>query len=318
MHNILDAVCDAKDIIIAGHTRPDGDCVGSCMGLYHYIRDNYPDKKVCVRLEDVPDCYRVIPDTDLVITDYEEDRVYDLFIALDASDRARLAGAQKYFDTAGHRICIDHHISNQAYADENLILPDASSTAEVLVHLIDPDKISLSAATALYIGIICDSGVFKHSNTGRETMHAAGLLMEKGIPYWNLIDEVFYQKTYLQNRILGRCLLDSTLALEGRVISCLVTRDTLDSFGGVHSDLEGVIDQMRITKGVKAAILISENKDHTYKFSMRANDGVNVSVIACQFGGGGHIKAAGFSYEGDPHKALDAIITMIGEQLSYV
>ena len=105
----------------------------ACMGLWHYLRDNYPEIEADVRLEPVPESYKVIAGVEQIIGSYEDDKVYDLFIALDASDKGRLAGAQKYFDTAKHRICIDHHISNPGYADENMIVSDASSTCEVLI-----------------------------------------------------------------------------------------------------------------------------------------------------------------------------------------
>ena len=112
MNNILSCLEGVRTVIIAGHTRPDGDCVGACMGLWHYLRDNYPEIEADVRLEPVPESYKVIAGVEQIIGSYEDDKVYDLFIALDASDKGRLAGAQKYFDTAKHRICIDHHISN--------------------------------------------------------------------------------------------------------------------------------------------------------------------------------------------------------------
>ncbi|MFQ9388355.1 MAG: DHH family phosphoesterase [Coprococcus sp.] len=176
MNNILSCLEGAKTVMIAGHTRPDGDCVGACMGLWHYIRDNYPYIQADVRLEPVPDSYKVIAGVEQIISDYEDDRTYDLFIALDASDKERLAGAKKYFDTAEHTICIDHHISNPGYADENLI------AAGCQLYLRSADRadgiwtaISYDAAVALYIGIICDTGVFKYSCTSHR-YHGYGRL----------------------------------------------------------------------------------------------------------------------------------------------
>lgn len=315
MNNILSCLEQARTVMIAGHTRPDGDCVGSCMGLWHYIHDNYPHIRADVRLESVPDSYKVVAGTDLIINTYEDDTVYDLFIALDASDVGRLAGAVRYFETAGRRICIDHHISNPAYADENHILPEASSTCEILADLMDMEKISRDAAAALYMGIICDTGVFKHSNTSHHTMDVAGRLMEKGIPYSNLIDGVFYRKTFMQNQLLGRCLTDAELTLGGKVIVCIVDSSVMESFHAVHADLEGVIDQLRVTEGIEVAVLASETDESGYKFSMRSNHYVNVSSIAAAFGGGGHIRAAGFSAEGDPGEIYRKVENLIKEQL---
>lgn len=315
MNNILSCLENVHTVMIAGHTRPDGDCVGSCMGLWHYIHDNYPHITVDVRLEPISDSYRVIPGTDQIISTYDDDKTYDLFIGLDASDKERLANAAKYFDTAAHRICIDHHISNPGYADENHILPKASSTCEVLADLMEMDKISYDTAFALYVGIICDTGVFKYSNTSHHTMDIAGRLMEKGIPFSELIDGVFYRKTFMQNQLLGRCLLESRLTLDGKVIVCIIDKKTLDSFNAGHSDLEGVIDQMRVTEGIEVAVLASETDGDKYKFSLRSNQYVDVSRIANTFGGGGHVRAAGFSVGGDAEAVFSQVEAMIKEQL---
>ena len=317
MNNILSCLEGAKAVMIAGHTRPDGDCVGACMGLWHYIRDNYPHIQADVRLEPVPESYKVIKGVEQIINDYEDDRTYDLFIALDASDKERLAGAKKYFDTAAHTICIDHHISNPGFADENLVMPKASSTCEVLTGLMDADRISYDAAVALYIGIICDTGVFKYSCTSHLTMDMAGRLMEKGIPYSDLIDDVFYRKSYKQNKILGFALDKCRLVLDGRMIMCILERKELDRFEAGHGDLEGIIDQLRLTRGIEVALLASAADGETakYKFSMRSNHYVDVASVAAEFGGGGHIRAAGFSASGNIDEIYGKVEKLIKEQL---
>ena len=317
MNNILSCLEGARTVIIAGHTRPDGDCVGACMGLWHYIKDNYPQIEAEVRLEPIPESYKVINGVEHVISTYEDDKVYDLFIALDASDKERLAKAQKYFDTAKHRICIDHHISNQGFADENLVVADASSASEVLCGLMEMDKISYDAAMALYIGIICDTGVLKYSNTSHHTMDMAGRLMEKGIPYSDLIDDVFYRKSFKQNKILGFALEKCQLVLGGQMIMCILEREELDRFEAGHGDLEGIIDQLRLTRGVEVALLASaaDGENDTYKFSLRSNHYVDVAAVAGKFGGGGHVRAAGFSAFGNVTEIYNTIEQLIKEQL---
>jgi len=316
MADILDCLAGASSVIIAGHTRPDGDCVGSCMGMYHYIRSNYPDIEVNVRLEEVPESYAVIPGTENVITEYADDKSYDVFISLDASDKARLAGAIKYFDTAGHTICIDHHISNEGFADENYIVPDASSTSEVLCDIFDHSRISYDAAMALYVGIICDSGVFKYSCTGSHTMETAGMLMDKGIPYTELVDSVFYEKSFVMNRIMGYCLLNSRLSCEGKMISCYLDDDTMKSYGAVHSDLEGIVSQMKLTRGTEISLFISDSGSGGLRISMRSSGKVDVRKIAGIYGGGGHTLASGASASGDPLEIIAQIEAMVKEQLS--
>ncbi len=312
---ILSLLDSSRTVMIAGHIRPDGDCIGSCVGLYNYICDNYPDTEADVRLEEVPETYSLVPGTGEILTRYDDNKVYDLFIALDASDEERLGEAAGYFETAGHRVCIDHHISNPLYADDNLVVPSASSTSEILTDLMDADKISYDAAFALYTGIVSDTGVFKYSCTSRHTMDAAGLLMEKGIPYTDIIDNIYYRKTYLQNRLLGWCLMNSSLEADGLVITCIVNREITDELGAGHDDLEGVIDQMRVTEGVEAAVLASDvSGSGEYKFSLRSNHTVDVSKIAGYFGGGGHVRAAGFTGGSDAAADMAKVIDLIREQ----
>ncbi len=318
MIDLLGAVKNAKTVMIAGHVRPDGDCIGSCVGLWLYLRDNYPEIEADVRLESVPELYRILAGTEAVITNYDEDKVYDLFVALDASDKTRLGDAVKYFDSARHTVCIDHHISNKGFADENLVLPGASSACEVLTDLLEMDKISEDTAAALYTGLICDSGVFKYPSTSHHTMDIAGRLMEKGISAQHLIDGIFYQKTFKQNQLLAKCLLAAKQYLDGKLILSVATQEIMESLDAGHDDLEGIIDQLRLTKGTEVAVLVSWNPDGIFKYSMRSIDIVDVSRIAAVYGGGGHIRAAGFSSGEDVETVCGQLIAMVKEQLSHV
>ena len=108
-------------------------------------------------------------------------------------------------------------MSNQAFAEENYIVPDASSTCELVFDMLEVDKITKEIAECLYTGMVHDTGVFQYSCTSEKTMNIAGVLMEKGIEYSKIIDDTFYTKTYNQNRILGKALLDSKLYLDGKL-----------------------------------------------------------------------------------------------------
>ena len=306
---------NVSSVTIAGHTRPDGDCVGSCMALYNYIVRNYPHIRAHVYLEPVDPVYAVIENTGDIISEPCDALDSELFIALDASDRERLCGAAPYFDRAARTLCIDHHISNKGYAGDNVIVPSASSTCEVLAGLMDMEQLNRGIAEALYIGIICDTGCFKHSNTTEKTMQTAGRLMSMGVRHSKLIDEVFFQKTYTQNQLLGRCLLESFLMFSKRCIISVADRKVMDFYQASYSDLEGVIDQMRVTKGVEVAILLTEVGELSYKVSMRSNTVVDVARIAGHFGGGGHVRAAGCSMSGTKYDVINNLTRLIEEQL---
>ncbi len=304
-----------KEIAIGGHVRPDGDCVGSCMGLRQYITENYPDKKVTVYLEEIPDSFQFLKGTEEIRSEIPENKVYDLFICLDCGDKGRLGFSAPLFEQAAYTFCVDHHISNVSFAMDNVIRPDASSTSELVYELLDKKRISKETAEALYLGIVHDTGVFQYSCTSPDTMRAAAVLMEKGINAPEIIHDTFYEKTYNQNQILGHALLESILLLDGQCIATYVRQKEMEFYGVKPKDLEGIVSQLRNTKDTKVAIFMYELKLNEFKVSLRSNDDVDVSKIAQYFGGGGHKKAAGFTMTGQPFDVLNNVSAQIVAQL---
>ena len=300
-----------NSIAIAGHTRPDGDCVGSCMGLYNYLKENYPTKDVVVYLEDAGNGFAYINRIDEAIDKDDDEKQVDLFILLDTSDLSRIGVANKLFANAKTTICIDHHISNPGLAMENIIVPNASSTAEVLFDLLDEDKISKETAEAIYTGIIHDSGVLKYASTSEHTMNIAGKLMSKGIDFQTIIDDGFYAKTYAQNQILGSALLESVRFFDGKCIFSVVTEREMEFFGVTNKDLGGIVEQMRLTEGVECAIFLYEIAPLTFKVSLRSKKYLDVNKVAGYFGGGGHVRAAGCICKGTTHDVINNLAERI-------
>lgn len=318
MNKINAELIGAKKIAIAGHIRPDGDCIGSCTALYLYLTQNKEEFKidqVDVYLEPFGNEFRILTGVEEIKHTYESEEMYDVFISLDCGSLDRLGSALKFYNTANKTINIDHHISNQSFGKVNHVVADASSTCEVLFTVMDEERITKEIAEALYVGIIHDTGVFKHSNTSEKTMNIAGKLISKGIDFSELIDESFYSKTYIQNQILGRCLMESILVMDGRVVFASINRRMLDFYEASSSDLDGIIDQLRVTKGTEVAIFVYETDFQEFKVSMRSNGEVNVSKIAVYFGGGGHIKAAGCTMKGSLHDVINNLTPHIEAQL---
>ena len=315
MTNLDSVILDARTIAISGHVRPDGDCVGSTLAVYNYLKNNYPGLQIDIYLESIPNIFKFMQRSDEISEDWSKDRVYDLFIALDCSDGSRLGESYKYFSSAKRTVCIDHHVSNDAFADENYIFPDASSTCELVYELIDKDKLTLQIAECIYTGMVHDTGVFQYSCTSKKTMDIAGRLMESGIDYSKIIDETFYTKTFEQNRIMGKALVDARLYLEGAVILSVVSREDMKAFNVLPKHLDGIVNQLRVTKDTKIAVFLYENEDGSYKGSLRVNGDYNVAEVAARFGGGGHVKAAGFTIDGPVDTAIDRIIKAIEEIL---
>lgn len=308
----------AKKIAITGHIRPDGDCIGSCSALYQYLSmygEELGLEQLDIYLERFGQEYNILPAIDNIRHSFDYDDSYDVLITLDCSSLDRLGPSIRYFESAKKTICIDHHITNDSFADINIVVPDASSTSEVVYDLMDYSKITKEIATSLYTGIVHDTGMFRHTSTSDKTMEIAGSLMRKGIDFTRIIDETFIQKTHAQMQIMGRAMLESVLLLDGKIIASSISLEEMSCYDLTHTDLDGIIDQLRTAKDVEVAIFLYETRSGEYKVSLRSNGSVNVSEIAHFFGGGGHVKAAGFSMEGTAKEAVDNILPHIEAQL---
>ncbi|WP_434311287.1 DHH family phosphoesterase [Hominifimenecus sp. rT4P-3] len=317
MKRIEEVLDGAARICIAGHIHPDGDCVGACLGLYNYIREICPDALVQVYLEPFSEHFAFLKGAETVNHEYPKTEPYDVCFALDCGDKERLGAAGSYWDAASKKVCIDHHVTNTNFGDVNHICPKASSTSEVLYELMDDSRITREIAECLYVGIVHDTGVFKHSNTEERTMAVAGRLMAKGVSSSYIIDETFYKKTFAQNKALGRALGSAKLWLNGKFIAGAITARDMQELGLLSRELDGIVDQLRVTSGVQAAAFLyeSEAAEQKWKVSLRANEGVDVSKIAVLFGGGGHVKAAGCTMSGEWTEIADQLAKLVKEQL---
>lgn len=315
MENIKEILDDVKTMGIAGHIRPDGDCVGSCMALYLYIKKNYPDIQVDVYLDHPKPVFGHIACMDEAKMEADGDKTYDLFVTCDVSAKDRLAVAGDYFSKAKRTVCIDHHISNSGFAQVNHVEGHVSSASEVLYKLLDPEKIDQDVAAAIYTGMAHDTGVFQYSSTSPETLCIAGELMKTGFDFSKIIDESFYQKTYIQNQVMGRVLAESILLLDGKCIVGYMRKKDMDFYGVDGKDLDGIVSQLRLTQGVEVAIFVYELANQDFKVSLRSNGNVDVSKIAVYFGGGGHVRAAGCDLQGSVYDVVNNVTAQIEKQL---
>ncbi len=315
MTNFDEFLAEARTVAIAGHVNPDGDCVGSCLATYNYIRTYYPQITVDLYLEPIPNIFQFLARANEIVSDCSKDETYDLFIAQDCGDTGRLGGAARYCQNAKKTICVDHHVSNTGFADEDYIFPKASSTCELIYDLLPKERITKEIAACIYTGIVHDTGVFQYSCTSQKTMEAAGALMALGINYPKIVDETYYTKTYNQNRIGGLALMKSKLHLDGKCISSVITSDEMREYDVLPKHLEGIVNQLRITKGVEAAVFLYQTAEEDYKVSLRSCEYVDVAKIAVSYGGGGHVRAAGCSVKGDAAQILEEVVAKVAEQI---
>lgn len=311
----LREVCNgAKKIGISGHVRPDGDCVGATLGLYQYMKKIMPMVQVDIYLEKPADIFNGIKGYHEIDSEFVKDDKYDVFFVIDC-EKSRLGSARKYFDGAEKTVNIDHHISNSGCGDLNYVVPTASSSCELVYDLLEEEHVDAEIAKAIYIGMIHDTGVFQYSNTAPKTLHIAAKLIAFGFDFSAIIDETFYEKTYVQNQIMGRALLESMLFMDGRCIVGMIDKKTMNFYGVEPKDLDGIVNQLRIIKGVDCAVFMYEADTLEYKVSMRSNDKVDVAKIASFFGGGGHKKAAGCTVNGTFHDVINNLSKSIEMQM---
>ncbi len=312
--NILEECKNAKRIGISGHVRPDGDCVGACLGLWMYLAKGLPGAEVRVYMERPADIFAGIRGFEEINSDFPDEERFDVYFVLDSS-ADRIGGAEKYFQAAAKRINIDHHISNPGCGDVNYIRPEVGSTCELLYDLMESERLDRDIAMAIYTGIIHDTGVFQYSNTTPQTMEKGARLISYGFDFPRLIQETFYQKTYVQAQIMGRVLMESIRFMEGSCIVGMVDKKTMSIYDAEPKDLDGIVNQLRNIKGISCAIFMYQTDDMEYKVSLRSDESVNVAEVAVCFGGGGHARAAGCTMTGTFHDCVNNLSLHIEEQL---
>ena len=315
MKKINDIIGDAKTIGIAGHLRPDGDCMGSCMSLYNYLKKNRPDLDVRVFLEFVDKKFNIIENTDQIITTGYDGTKFDLFISLDTASQDRLGLNLPFYENAKRTACIDHHASNDGYADYNYILPKASSASEVLYDLLDEDLIDKSIAEPMYMGIAHDSGVFRFQSTTPKTMRIAANMIEKGVNVNMILEETFFRKTYNQMMVTAKIQSEAVLALDGKCIYGYCTSEMMEEYGVTTKDLDAVVASIRNVDGVEVAMFLYQLSEDSYKVSLRSKNYVDVSKIAVENGGGGHVRAAGAEIHGELNDIINKLLNRIKQDI---
>lgn len=316
MLDLLKECRGAKKIGISGHIRPDGDCVGACLALKMYLQKNIEGASVTVYLEQPADIFKDIKGFGEINSAFPQEPSFDVYFALDCG-RERTGEAVKYFDVAKKTINIDHHKSNEAgTCMVNHVCPEIGSACEVLYDLMEKDKLDAEIALALYVGMVHDTGVFQYTNTTPDTMRKAAELMEWGIPFSRIIEETFYQKTFMQTKICGQVMAECTSVLGGKCVTGFVNGATMEKYGAKPYDLDGIVNKLRNITGVSCAVFAYQLNEEECKISLRSDESVDVAKIAECFEGGGHMRASGFTMKGTFEECVEKILPLIEAQLN--
>lgn len=312
---LLKECAGARRIGISGHRKPDGDCVGSCLATRYFLKKCMPDAQVMVFLEEPDPVFAELAGFDEIISDYPEQEPFDVFLILDCN-LERIGDAVKYAQAAGKVINIDHHVTNAAGCGTvNYVDPKIGSTCELVYDVIDHKVLDEELAKILYVGMIHDTGVFQYESTTPETMKKAAHLISYGFDFYRIIQQTFYEKTYLQAQIMGRALMESIRFMDGRCVVSMIDRKTMDFYGVTNRDFEGIVNQLRNIKGVSCAIFMYETDTLEFKVSLRTDQRIDASRVAAYFGGGGHARAAGCNMKGTFHDCVNNLSAEIEKQL---
>lgn len=291
---VFNLINNSKNICIAGHKAPDGDCIGSVMALYESLKTFKKELTICID-GSIPYNYKSLVNESLIAKDVENSE-FDLLIVLDCSDAERLGKFNDIFKKAKKSVCIDHHKTNVGYADINIIDASMSSTGELLYDVLKAWNICISkeAATYIYISILTDTGKFSYSNTSSETHRKTAEIIDLGVDIAEIDNIVYNSKPSNVVKAFIECIGNIELYYDNKFGITYITNDILDKNNVEMGDIDGIVEFIREIKEVEVSCVLKEYEVDNTKVSLRSKNGIDVSAISLKFGGGGHARAAGF------------------------
>jgi len=287
-----------KNILIVSHLKPDGDAVGASLALKLGIQSMSKSVEV-VTLDAPPDRLSFLPYF-FNIRDEFSPQDFDTVVLVDCGDWSRtgfFSDTELNIAWPDRLIVVDHHQIQRLTPGLHIIDSTISSASELVFYILNQWHVEITKdiATCLLTGISTDTGSFQHTNTSYAVLQVAGQLMERGASLGKITRYVYSDKHLPRLKLWGRVLQKMTRNKKYNILTAIITVQDLVECGATDGDLEGVIDLMRTVPYIKAVILGSE-RGTEFKFNMRTEDpAVDVSRLAVLMGGGGHVKAAGFS-----------------------
>lgn len=313
LDNIIEIISRSKRIGIFTHVSPDGDAIGSSLGLYLGLKQL--KKEVDVITDEYSKCFYFLPGIDDIKSKGENS--YDLAIALDCANKNRLFDPISSFDNSDITISIDHHASNTYFAKYNYVEGNSPAVCKTLIQILKRLGISINVevGTCLMAGIITDSGGFRYSTVDDETFEFAATMLDVGVNISDIYYRTFDVKTKAQFELLTIANSRLKFYSNDKIAVTYVTMDDMKKVHATTGDHEGIVNVGRNIEGVEVSIFLREDVDGTYKVSLRGNDLVNVSDIAEVFDGGGHERAAGCTMDCPIDVAIKKLVKETNKRL---
>ena len=302
LNEIIRVLIENDDFAIAAHVNPDTDAIGSCLALGLSLKKL--GKRVSVFLEPFNEKNLIIPGQELICNTPGE---FSVFIALDCANEERLSDPFSILKRAPITISVDHHISHAPFTWYLYLDGSASSTCEMVYRIVTQMlDIDTDIASAIYAGLLTDTGGFMHNCTSSGTMRVVSELLQKGIPFTEIYKELLKRRCIVESNVLRFALNNMVLHENGRAAISSISFEEMDRIGAKATDTDGVSEYMLNIRGVEVSAFLYENTKGIVKASMRSNH-VNISETAKAFGGGGHMHAAGCTIHASLAEAYESI-----------
>lgn len=300
---VQDLLSGAQHILVVCHRNPDGDAIGSLLGMGLLLEKVFPQTRISYHCKDeVPETFHYLPAVAKVQGPPIDLQSTDAVVFVDTAEPKLTEMDESHpelFSIERNSVVIDHHPTNTNYGTVNIIEPEASSACEIIVHLADQLgwEIDADIGTALLTGVYTDTGGLLHSNTTADVYRTVARLLRSGARRQQIITSVFRTSKLSTLKLWGRVLEKISLTDEGGAISA-VTEGDFRATGADYSELTGAIDYVNAIPGMRFSLILSE-RDGKVKGSLRTlRDDIDVAKMAGKFEGGGHKKAAGFALPG--------------------
>ena len=301
----------AKGIVIGTHLNPDGDAIGSALAVSHVLTQLEIEHEVLCA--DPPPYYlKFLPGSERV-KQAPDGEWHSLAILLDLEATSRLGLVSRYFENVSRTLVIDHHIPNEEPGDVRIVFPSAPATCSILLDLFRDSEIDVTPqiADCLLTGILTDTGNFRFPNTDAHSLHSAGYLLERGADLARITQEVYMRKERPASQLAAHAIMSMKTASDGRLAWATLPLDLFERLGANEQHTEGVVNELLSIKGVQIAAILREAKPGKIRGSLRSLGAIDVAAVAREFGGGGHMNAAGITYTGGLEEAEDALVAAL-------
>jgi len=308
MDQILRRIADSRNVFVTTHSNPDGDAVGSLLAMGLALEKS-GKQVVMYNKSPIPAVYRFLPSSERIRQRMPNGTGFDTAVVLDCGALQRIGYSLKSMNGISVVLNIDHHVTNTAFGDVQLIDPRACSTAEIVYGLIKRMAVPIDRdmATAIYTGILTDTGSFRFSNTNQAAFAICQEMTQRGVDPYRVAQHVYGTYSLGRIKLLNLALDSIEISFNGKLSIMTITQDMLSQTGTQPEDVDGLIHYARRIEDVKVAALIQElkngqngagnSKENRFHISLRSDGTVDVASIATAYGGGGHRSAAGFGIE---------------------